>query len=137
MQTSGMMMSVGPRTLSNYHKDPLCHITKLSLFPRRLLQNQTLSRKHTKQDSFYVTATSGDLESTRPLAQFTPTLLGDHVFSVPLDGSEFDAIEHDIESVMKPYVRDMLMSPYTCDKEKIPLIHLLISLGISHNFEED
>lgn len=38
---------------------------------------------------------------------------------------------------MKPYVRDMLMSPYTCDKEKIRLIHLLISLAISHYFEDE
>ncbi|CAA7022504.1 unnamed protein product [Microthlaspi erraticum] len=82
-------------------------------------------------------ATSGDLESTRPLAQFTPTFLGDHHFSVPVDDSEFDAIEHEIESVMKPHVRDMLTSSHMCDKEKIGLIHLLISLAISHYFENE
>lgn len=38
---------------------------------------------------------------------------------------------------MKPYVRDMLMSPHTCDKEKIRLIYLLISLAISHYFEDE
>ncbi|KAG7535070.1 Terpenoid cyclases/protein prenyltransferase alpha-alpha toroid [Arabidopsis thaliana x Arabidopsis arenosa] len=82
-------------------------------------------------------ATSGDLESTRPLAQFPPTVLGDHVFSAHADDSKFDAIEHEIESVMKPYVRDRLVSSRSCDKEKIRLIHLLISLAISHYFEEE
>lgn len=38
---------------------------------------------------------------------------------------------------MKPYVRDMLMSSHSCDKEKIRLIHLLISLAISHYFEDE
>lgn len=36
---------------------------------------------------------------------------------------------------MKPKVRDMLMSSHRGDKESIRLIHLLISLGISHYFE--
>lgn len=79
------MMSFGPKTLPHAHKDPLSRKNNLFLFPRRLLQNQTLSRKPAKQKSFYVTATNGDLESTRPLAQFTPTVLGDHVFSTPVD----------------------------------------------------
>lgn len=38
---------------------------------------------------------------------------------------------------MKPYVRDRLVSSRSCDKEKIRLIHLLISLAISHYFEEE
>ncbi|KAL1215055.1 Terpenoid synthase 25 [Cardamine amara subsp. amara] len=136
MQTS-RMMSFGNKTLAQAHKVPLCRNINLSFFPRRLLQNKNLSRKPTKQDSFYVTATSGDLERTRPLAQFTPTFLGDHVVSVPVDDSEFHEIEHEIESVMKPYVKDMLMSSHICDKEKIRLIHLLISLAISHYFEDE
>ncbi|VVB13604.1 unnamed protein product [Arabis nemorensis] len=81
--------------------------------------------------------TKVDLESTRPLAPFTPTFLGDHNFSVPLNDSEFDKIEHEIESVMKPHVKDMLVSSRICDKERIRLIHLLISLAISHYFENE
>ncbi|CAF1716463.1 unnamed protein product [Brassica oleracea var. botrytis] len=137
MHASRMVMSFDPKTLPCAYRVPLCHKAKLSLLPGRLLRNQTLSRQPTKQDLFCVMATSGDLESIRPLAQFTPTFLGDHLFSVPVDGSEFNAIEHEIESVMKPYVRDMLMSPHTCDKEKIRLIYLLISLAISHYFEDE
>ncbi|CAH8353929.1 unnamed protein product [Eruca vesicaria subsp. sativa] len=132
-----MSMSFGPKILPHTHKITLCRKTKLSLIPHHFPQNQTLSRKLTKQASFYVMATSNNLESTRPLAQFTPTFLGDHHFSVPVDDSEFDAIEHEIESFMKPYVRDVLMSSPTCNKEKIRLIHLLISLAISHYFENE
>lgn len=83
------MMSFGPKTHPQAHEVLLSHKTRpnLSFFPRRLLQNQTLSLKPTKQDSFYVMASNVDLESTRPLAQFTPTFLGDHNFSVPLNDS--------------------------------------------------
>lgn len=38
---------------------------------------------------------------------------------------------------MKPHVRDMLVSSHICDKERIRLIHLLISLAISHYFEDE
>uniref|UniRef100_A0A0D3DDM0 Terpene synthase metal-binding domain-containing protein n=2 Tax=Brassica oleracea TaxID=3712 RepID=A0A0D3DDM0_BRAOL len=132
-----MSMSFGPKIIPRTNKVTLYHKTKLSLLPRPLLQNQTLPRKPTKQDSFYVMATSNDLESTRPLAQFAPTFLGDHQFSVPVNDYEIDAIEHEIESVMKPCVRDMLISFHTCTKDKIRLIHLLISLAISHYFENE
>ena len=85
MQTSSMSMSFGPKIIPRTNKVTLYHKTKLSLLPRPLLQNPTLPRKPTKQDSFYVMATSNDLESTRPLAQFAPTFLGDHQFSVPFN----------------------------------------------------
>lgn len=87
MQASRMMMSFAPKNLPHAQKVPLCYKPKLSIVPSRLLRNQNVSRQPTKQDSFSVMATSGDLESTRPLAQFTPTFLGDHFFSVPVDGS--------------------------------------------------
>ncbi|ESQ43213.1 hypothetical protein EUTSA_v10015429mg [Eutrema salsugineum] len=112
-----------------------------SLFPCCLLQNQTLSsKKPTKHDSFCVkaeTESSGYLESTRPLTSFSPSFWGDHFLYVPVDESEFEAVEHEIESVMKPKVRDMLMSLHISDKERIRLIHLLISLGISHYLESE
>ena len=38
---------------------------------------------------------------------------------------------------MKPKVRDILMRPYNSDKEKIRIIHLLISLAIAHYFESE
>lgn len=38
---------------------------------------------------------------------------------------------------MKPNVRDRLMYSHSGDKEKICMIHLLISLGISHYFENE
>lgn len=38
---------------------------------------------------------------------------------------------------MKPKVRDMLMSAHSSDKERIRLIHLLISLGIAHYYENE
>lgn len=87
MHASRMVMSFDPKTLPCTYRVPLCHNAKLSLLPGRLLRNQTLSRQPTKQDLFCVMATGGDLESIRPLAQFTPTFLGDHLFSVPVDGS--------------------------------------------------
>ncbi|CAN8237763.1 unnamed protein product [Cochlearia groenlandica] len=131
MQVSSMM-SFGPKTFAYALKLPIC--------PLRIHRNNTLSNKYHKrqEDSFIVMdATSGDIEFTRPLAQFTPTVLGDHFFSSPANDSEFDEIKHEIEYVMKPQVRDMLMSSHRCDKEKIRLIHLLISLAISHYFENE
>lgn len=39
--------------------------------------------------------------------------------------------------MMNPNVRNRLMSPHIGDKEKIRIIHLLISLGISHYFDKE
>ncbi|CAL9220834.1 unnamed protein product [Arabidopsis halleri] len=132
-------MCFGPKTLPVIHNVPLCLKTNLSLFPGRLLQSQSLSsKKSTKHDLFCVKAkASGDLESTRPLTYFSPSYWGDHFLSVPIDGSQFEALEKEIESVFKPKVRDMLMSPQISDKERIRLIHLLISLGIAHYYENE
>ncbi|OAP01637.1 hypothetical protein AXX17_AT3G35180 [Arabidopsis thaliana] len=38
---------------------------------------------------------------------------------------------------MKPYVRDKLISSHNSNKDKIRLIHLLMSLGFSYYFESD
>ena len=38
---------------------------------------------------------------------------------------------------MKPKVRDILICPNSSDKEKIRIIHLLISLAIAHYFESE
>jgi len=38
---------------------------------------------------------------------------------------------------MKPLVKDMLMSSQSSDKEKIRLIHLLVSLGSSYHFDKE
>ncbi|CAA7026681.1 unnamed protein product [Microthlaspi erraticum] len=134
-------MSFGFRTPHlQAHKAPLCLKTKLSLFPRCLLPNQTLSQKQRKQDLFCLRATKSsddDLESTRPLTQFSPSLWGDYFLSLPIDHSESDEIAREIESSMKPNVRDRLMSCHNSNKDKIRLIHLLISLGISHYFETE
>ncbi|KAJ4886707.1 Terpenoid synthase 25 [Raphanus sativus] len=132
-------MCLGLKTLPNVHNGPLSHKTNLSLIPRRLLQNNTLSsRKPTKHDSICVMAeSSGDLESTRPLTYFSPSTWGDYFLSVPVDDSEFEALELEIESVMKPRVKDILICPQNSDKEKIRIIHLLISLAIAHYFESE
>lgn len=50
---------------------------------------------------------------------------------------KFDALATEIESVMQPKVRVRLLSPDSGDKEKIRLIHLLISLGIAHYYENE
>ncbi|KAF8118597.1 hypothetical protein N665_0004s0078 [Sinapis alba] len=129
-------MSFGLKTLPNVHSGHLFHKTKLSLIPRRLLQNNTLSsKKPTKQDLLRLKA--GDLESTRPLTYFPPSAWEDHFLSVPVDDYKFEALEQEIESVMKPRVRDILMRPHNSDKEQIRNIHLLISLAIAHYFESD
>ncbi|CAH8357953.1 unnamed protein product, partial [Eruca vesicaria subsp. sativa] len=130
-------MCFGLKTLPNIHKGLLCHNTNLSLIPRRLFQNNTLStKKTTKHELLCVKAESNvDLESTRPLTYFPPSIWGDHFLSVPVDDAEFEALEQEIESVMKPKVRDILMCPRSSDKEQIRIIHLLISLGIAHYFE--
>lgn len=81
-------MGFGLGTLSHLHKVPLCLKTNLSLFPRPLLQNNTLSsKKPTKHDMFLVRSTKSNhnLESSRPLTHFSPSLWGDHFLSVPLD----------------------------------------------------
>uniref|UniRef100_A0A1J3IJI0 Terpenoid synthase 25 n=1 Tax=Noccaea caerulescens TaxID=107243 RepID=A0A1J3IJI0_NOCCA len=137
MEASRMVF--GLKTLPNVHNVPLSLQTNLSLFPRRFLQNSTLSsKKPTKHDLFCFKAESnGDLESTRPLTSFPPSFWGDHFLSVPVDHSEFEALEQEIESVMKPKVRKMLMSPHISDKERIRLIHLLISLCVAHYFESE
>ncbi|CAH2053708.1 unnamed protein product [Thlaspi arvense] len=131
----------GPKTLPNVHKPPLSLKTNLalSLFPRRLLQNNTFpSKKPSKHDLLCVKAeSSGDLESTRPLTYFSPSFWGDHFLSVPVHDSEFEALEREIETVMRPKVRDMLVSPHSSDKDRIRLIHLLISLAIAHYFESE
>ncbi|CAH8277290.1 unnamed protein product [Arabidopsis lyrata] len=82
-------------------------------------------------------STSDDLESGRPLTHFAPTFWGDYFLSLSVDDSEFDKIEREIESVMKPNVRDKLISSHNSNKDKIRLIHLLISLGISHYIETE
>ncbi|CAE6201747.1 unnamed protein product [Arabidopsis arenosa] len=82
-------------------------------------------------------STSDDLESGRPLTHFAPTFWGDYFLSLSVDDSEFDKIEKEIESVMKPNVRGKLISSHNSNKDKIRLIHLLISLGISHYFETE
>ncbi|CAH8254207.1 unnamed protein product [Arabidopsis lyrata] len=114
--------------------------TKLSLFPMHLLHNHiTLSRRSTKQN-LCVKATSessGDVESSRPLPHVAPTLWGDHILSVPTENSEFDSLETEIESIIKPKVKNMLMSSHNTDKERILLIHLLMCLGTSHYFEKE
>lgn len=77
-------MWFGLKTLPNVHSGHLFHKTKLSLIPRRLLQNNTLSsKKPTNQDLLRVKA--GDLESTRPLTYFPPSAWEDHFLSVPVD----------------------------------------------------
>ncbi|KAF8086177.1 hypothetical protein N665_0633s0028 [Sinapis alba] len=132
-------MCFGLKTIPNVLNGPLCHKTNLSLIPRRLLQNNTLSyKKPTKHDLVCVKAeSSGNLESTRPLTYFSPSTWGDYFLSVPVDDSEFEALEQEIESVMKPRVRDILMCPHSSDKEQIRVIHLLISLGIAHYYESE
>ncbi|CAG7890229.1 unnamed protein product [Brassica rapa] len=133
-----LKMCFGLKTLPNVHNGPLCHKTNLSLIPRRLLQNNTpFSKKPTKHLSWVKTESSGDLESTRPLTYFSPSTWGDYFLSVPVDDSEFEELEQEIESVMKPEVRDILMCPHNNNKEKIRIIHLLISLAIAHYFESE
>ncbi|EOA37802.1 hypothetical protein CARUB_v100116241mg, partial [Capsella rubella] len=127
-------MGFGLRAYSHLRKSPHCPKTKLSLFPRRLLHIHTLSWKPTNLDLFVVR--SHDLEGSRPSTHFSPSLWGDHFLSVSLDRAEFDEQEREIEA-MKPLVRDMLMSSHGSDKEKIRLIHLLISLGISYHFDKE
>ncbi|VVA97632.1 unnamed protein product [Arabis nemorensis] len=98
-------MGFGLGNLSQIHTFPLCLKSNLCVFPRRLLQNHTLSRKPAKHNLLCVKATtesSCDLESTRPLIQFSPSFWGDHFLSVPFDDSEFDSLDREIESVMKP-----------------------------------
>ncbi|XP_010468172.1 PREDICTED: terpenoid synthase 18-like [Camelina sativa] len=128
-------MGFGLRSFSYLRKSPLCLKTKLSLFPRRLLHSHTLFWNPAKQDLFVVR--SADLEGTRPSTHFSPSLWGDHFLSVSLDRAEFNEVEREIET-MKPLVRDMLiMSSQSSDKEKIRLIHLFISLGISYHFDKE
>ncbi|CAH8337083.1 unnamed protein product [Eruca vesicaria subsp. sativa] len=126
-------MCFGPKTLP--HLRSVAHLslpTKLSLF----LHNKiTLSGRTTKHKFLLcVKATS---ESSRPLTHFAPSLWGDHFLSAPLDYSEYDALETEIESGFKPKVRDMLMSSHIGDKERICLVHLLVNLGTFHYFEKE
>ncbi|KAJ4911264.1 Terpenoid synthase 22 [Raphanus sativus] len=126
-------MCFGPKILPHLRNgDHLYLPTKLSLF---LHNKVALSRRTTKHKLLLcVKATS---ESSRPLTHFAPSLWGDHFLSAPLDYSEYNTLEIEMESVYKPNVRNMLMSSPTGDKEKICLIHLLVNLGIFHYFEKE
>ncbi|KAL0855285.1 hypothetical protein Bca101_060438 [Brassica carinata] len=128
-------MSFCPKNLLNV----LRHKTNVSLFPRRWLHTPTLSLKPAKHNLVCVKATqsSDDLERTRPLVHFTPTLWGDHFLSLPLDVAEFENLSREIEVKMKPEVRDVLMSSKNSDSERIRLIHLLMNLGIAYHFETE
>ncbi|CAH2079020.1 unnamed protein product, partial [Thlaspi arvense] len=119
-------MSFGLGAFSQLHKTPLCLKNNLSLFPRRLLHNHSLSLKPTKPNLFISTVDE----------LFSPSIWGDHFLTVPLARSEFDELEKEIE-INKPIVKDMLMSSQSSDKDKIRLIHLLISLGISYHFDKE
>ncbi|EOA32780.1 hypothetical protein CARUB_v10016089mg [Capsella rubella] len=131
------MMGFG---LPNVHSVPLSLTTNLSLFPQRWIHKPTVPVKPARKTHLAcvrTTETCDELERTRPLANFSPTLWGDHFLSVPLDGSKFDELSREIEVMMKPKVRDMLMSSNKSDNEKIHLIHLLINLGIAYHFEAE
>ncbi|KAJ4872431.1 Terpenoid synthase 17 [Raphanus sativus] len=128
--------SFGPKNLLNVER--VLHLkTNISLFPSRWLYKHTLSLKPAKHHLVCVRATQSgdDLERTRPLAHFSPTLWGDHFLSVPLDVVEFNNLSREIEVTMKPKVRDMLTSFKNGDNERIRLIHLLMNLGIAYHFE--
>ncbi|KAG7599133.1 Terpene synthase N-terminal domain [Arabidopsis suecica] len=134
-------MSFGAKTLphlGNGTRLPLK--TKLSRFSFHLLHKHiTLSRISLKH-KLCVKATSessGDVESSRPLPHVAPNLWGEHILSIPTENSEFDSLETEIESIIKPKVRNILMSSHNTDKERIRLIHLLICLGTSHYFEKE
>ncbi|KAG7551818.1 Terpene synthase metal-binding domain [Arabidopsis thaliana x Arabidopsis arenosa] len=134
-------MGFGAKTLphlGNLTRLPLK--TKLSLLPLNLLPKyMTLSLRSTKQNLCVKASTesNGDVESSRPLPHFSPDLWGDQIFSVPTENSEFDALATEIESFMKPKVRNMLISSRNTDKERIVLIHSLVCLGISHYYEKE
>ncbi|KAG7581947.1 Terpene synthase N-terminal domain [Arabidopsis suecica] len=136
MEATRMCFGLG--SFSYLPKSSHCLKTNLSLFPRRLLHSHTLSWKPTKHDLFVVRSTKSndDLESSRPLTQFSPSLWGDHFLSVSLDSAEFDELEREIKTT-KPLVRDMLMSSHNSYKEKIRFIHLLVSMGISYHFDKE
>ncbi|ANM57869.1 Terpenoid cyclases/Protein prenyltransferases superfamily protein [Arabidopsis thaliana] len=128
--------------LPNVHSVPLCLTTTRCLFPRqRLLHSHTPSWKPAKQQDFFVASSSkkssDDLESSLPTPHFSPSLWGDHFLSVSLNRAvEFDELEREIETT-KPLARDKLMSSESSDKEKIRLIHLLVSMGISYHFDKE
>ncbi|KAF3545960.1 hypothetical protein DY000_02004218 [Brassica cretica] len=134
-------MSFGLRSSLHACKVPICLKTKVSLVPQCLLPKKRLSRRQKKHELFCVRATKSasddDLESSRPLTQFFPSFWGDFFLSFSVDQSESDGLAKEIESMMKPNVRNRLMSPHIGDKEKIRIIHLLISLGISHYFDKE
>ncbi|CAN6968905.1 unnamed protein product [Brassica oleracea var. botrytis] len=137
MESTGSIF--GPKNLPNVNRVLLHLKTNVSLFPSRWLHNHTLSLKPEKYHLVCVRAThsNDDLERTRPLVHFSPTLWGDHFLSVPLDVDEFDNLSREIEVKMKPKVRDMLMSFKNRDSERIRLIHLLVNLGIAYHFETE
>lgn len=79
-------MSFCPKNLPNVHRI-LHRKTNVFPFPSCWLYKHTLSLKPAKKPLFCVRATQSgdDLERTRPLAHFSPTLWGDHFLYVPLD----------------------------------------------------
>ncbi|KAL0717205.1 hypothetical protein Bca4012_066527 [Brassica carinata] len=131
-------MSFGPKNLLNVHR--VLHLkTNVSLFPSRWVYKHNLSVKPAKHHlvCVRVTQSGDDLERTRPLAHFSPTIWGDHFLSVPLDVAEFNNLSREIEVTMKPKVRDILMSFKNGDSESIRLIHLLMNLGVAYHFETE
>ncbi|CAL9220830.1 unnamed protein product [Arabidopsis halleri] len=124
-------------TFSDLHQAPLFLKTSHSLFSRLSLSLKPMKHDFSCVKATTKSSTSDDLESGRPSTHFPPSFWGDYFLSLSVDDSEFDKIAREIESVMKPNVRDRLISSHNSNKDKIRLIHLLISLGISHYFETE
>ncbi|KAH0883973.1 LOW QUALITY PROTEIN: hypothetical protein HID58_060069, partial [Brassica napus] len=120
-------------SFSQVHQVALYLNTSLSIFPR-----PSLALKPMTHHLFCAKATtSADLKNSRPLKPFSPSVWGDHFLSVPLIGDEFDELEKGIK-FMKPLRHaHVFMSSHSSDKERICLIQLLISLGISYHFGKE
>ncbi|KAF8050124.1 hypothetical protein N665_2041s0007 [Sinapis alba] len=126
-------MCFGPKTLAHLGNGAHLYLpTKLSLF---LHNKVTLSSRATKHK--LLLCVKGTSESSRPVTHFAPSFWGDQFLSAPLDYSEYNTLEIEIESFFKPKVRNLLKSSHIGDKEKICLIHLLVNLGTFHYFEKE
>ncbi|EOA18590.1 hypothetical protein CARUB_v10007162mg [Capsella rubella] len=84
------------------------------------------------------TLTSVDQESSRKFKKIPPSEWTHYFHSIPLDVSEMDALNKEIDA-LKPKVKNIFMSSQSSDstKKRILIIYLFVSLGIAHHFEEE
>ncbi|KAI3500893.1 hypothetical protein L1887_36721 [Cichorium endivia] len=80
--------------------------------------------------------TKTTMEAARPLANFPPSMWGDHFLSFSFDNSQLEAYAKAMEEP-KEQLRRLLIDPTIDSTNKLSLINNIYCLGLSYHFVED